>query len=285
MRRPSIVLSSFIAIIVLAPACASESTTKSASPAASSPGAATAPTTLDPGATTPATTATPTPAAPAPSAAAADAARGARLLRIDHVVDGDTIKLADGRTVRLLQIDTPEKYGSPECYGQRASATLRSLLDGGDRVWLERDPALDDVDRYGRLLRYVHVGSTNVNLWLVQRGAASVWFYGGDRGRYAARLLRAAERARAARRGLWGACRGTQLDTSRGVETGPAGSSGPADAASGAAQISGAGSAAKLPMAPPYPPDVDCADLPGPVRVTPDDPHRLDRNHDGIGCN
>ncbi|TQK52228.1 hypothetical protein FBY35_2656 [Streptomyces sp. SLBN-118] len=31
-------------------------------------------------------------------------------------------------------------------------------------------------------------------------------------------------------------------------------------------------------------PDVDCSDLPGPVWVGPDDPHDLDRDGDGIGC-
>ncbi|WP_189719210.1 excalibur calcium-binding domain-containing protein [Streptomyces chryseus] len=31
-------------------------------------------------------------------------------------------------------------------------------------------------------------------------------------------------------------------------------------------------------------PDVDCADLPGPVWVGPSDPHNLDRDGDGIGC-
>ena len=31
-------------------------------------------------------------------------------------------------------------------------------------------------------------------------------------------------------------------------------------------------------------PDVDCADLDGPVWVGDDDPHRLDRDGDGIGC-
>lgn len=31
-------------------------------------------------------------------------------------------------------------------------------------------------------------------------------------------------------------------------------------------------------------PDVDCSDLSVPVWVGPDDPHRLDRDGDGIGC-
>ncbi|MEU5717843.1 excalibur calcium-binding domain-containing protein [Streptomyces sp. NPDC020403] len=42
------------------------------------------------------------------------------------------------------------------------------------------------------------------------------------------------------------------------------------------------------PLIPPGPPagvpDVDCSDLPGPVWVGPSDPHRLDRDGDGIGC-
>jgi hypothetical protein len=35
---------------------------------------------------------------------------------------------------------------------------------------------------------------------------------------------------------------------------------------------------------PPPPPDLDCADVPGSVRVGASDPHRLDADDDGIGC-
>ena len=38
------------------------------------------------------------------------------------------------------------------------------------------------------------------------------------------------------------------------------------------------------PPGPPPGPDVDCSDLPGPVRVGPSDPHNLDADGDGIGC-
>ena len=75
------------------------------------------------------------------------------------------------------------------------------MLPVGARVRVERDPALDDIDRYGRLLRYVFKGRLNVNVDLVRKGAASVWFYDGDRGRYADQLLRAAENARASSAG------------------------------------------------------------------------------------
>ena len=53
----------------------------------------------------------------------------------------------------------------------------------GARVALVLDPRLDKVDRFGRTLAYVMKNGENVNLALVQKGAASVWFYDGARGR------------------------------------------------------------------------------------------------------
>jgi endonuclease YncB( thermonuclease family) len=108
--------------------------------------------------------------------------------------------------VRLLQIDTPE-LGSGECYSRRAAKDLRRLLPSGTTVSLASDTRLDTVDRYGRLLRYVFRGGLNVNVALVAQGDATIWFYGGVRGRYAPRLLAVGRRARAERRGLWGGCR------------------------------------------------------------------------------
>lgn len=127
-----------------------------------------------------------------------------RALRVAGVVDGDTLELDTGDRIRLVQIDAPEATG--ECYGRKAGSVLRRLPPVGTTVRVARDPRLDDVDRYGRLLRYVFSGRRNVNLLLVKRGAASVWFFQGDRGRYANALLRAAEAARANGRGAWGAC-------------------------------------------------------------------------------
>jgi len=138
---------------------------------------------------------------------------------VEEVVDGDTIRLEDGRRVRLVQIDTPE-LSEAECYSQQARGELERLLPAGSAVSLRRDDKLGDEDRFGRQLRYVFRGDSNVNLQLVRRGAASVWFVGGDRGGYAPRLLDAAKQARRSRRGLWRACPGASLDTSRGVDTG-----------------------------------------------------------------
>jgi len=143
-------------------------------------------------------------------------------MRVGHVTDGDTLALADGTRVRLVQVDTPEVYFGTECFGAQASAALRRLLPPGTRIRLVADPALDRVDRYGRLLRYVVRvrDGLNVNVALVRAGVAAPYFYDGDRGRYATLLTRLALRARAEHRGLWGACPGTRVDFERAVDTG-----------------------------------------------------------------
>ena len=192
------------------------------------------------------------------------------------VVDGDTLTVTSGQRVRLVQIDTPE-VGTGECYSRAAARELRSLAPPGTTVSLERDRALDDVDRYGRLLRYVWRGSTNVNLELVRRGAATVWLYDRASGRYASRLLAAARDARADGRGLWGAC-----DT---VPYGPA-TTAPRVAA-GKSSGSGGRCDAAYPTVciPPPPPDLDCADVSfRRFRVLAPDPHRFDGDGDGVGC-
>ncbi|HEY7398645.1 MAG TPA: thermonuclease family protein [Gaiellaceae bacterium] len=152
----------------------------------------------------------------------ASAAPSGTLGRIDHVADGDTVDLTNGAKIRLVQIDTPEVYFTPECYGKQASAITKRLLPAGTLVRLTAEPATDRVDEYGRLLRYVTRvrDGLNVNVYLVRVGAAAPYFYDGRRGRYAALLDRLARRARTLHLGLWGACRGTPFDPDRGVATG-----------------------------------------------------------------
>jgi len=157
-------------------------------------------------------------------AAPAAAPGSSAVFRIDHVADGDTVDLTNGAKIRLVQIDTPEVYFSPECYGKQASAITKRLLPPGTRVRLAVEPATDRVDEYGRLLRYVIRArdGLNVNVYLVRVGAAAPYFYDGRRGRYAALLDRLTRRARARHLGLWGACPGTPYAPDRGVATGPA---------------------------------------------------------------
>jgi len=202
-------------------------------------------------------------------------ARHSHAFTVRRVIDGDTIKLANGRSVRLLQIDSPELQEG-ECYGAQAKQALSRLLRPGSLVRLQTDPKLDTVDRYGRLLRYVIRRGTNLNVQLVRVGAASVWFYDGVRGRYAGRLLAAAAAARKAGRGLWGACPGTVFDPTHGVNTG---------LATGSAAASGCDPSYPTVCIPPPPPDLDCGDISYTnFTVLPPDPHHFDGNHNGVGC-
>lgn len=133
------------------------------------------------------------------------------------VVDGDTLRLRDGRRIRLVQIDAPEH---DECYARAATAALRRLASPGVAVTLVRDPLLDEQDDYGRLLRYVVSRRVEVNVALVREGAAAPYFFRGERGVHASRLLAAARAARRERRGMWGACPAARLDPFRGALSG-----------------------------------------------------------------
>jgi micrococcal nuclease len=149
-----------------------------------------------------------------------DRVKKAVTYQVVTVVDGDTIRLANGKTVRLLQIDTPELHGRAECFGALAAEATRRLL-AGKRVTLVADPTLDDHDHYGRLLRYVYLDGQNVNLRLVAEGVAAPYFYRGEQGLYAWPLDRRAREARAKARGLWGHCPQAAYTPMRALQSGP----------------------------------------------------------------
>lgn len=138
----------------------------------------------------------------APAIARLEGGKGEHIAR---VVDGDSVDLTSGAKIRLVQIDAPE-LGSGECYSLAAASTLRRLLPRGVAVGLEADPRLAQVDKHGRLLRYAWRGKANLNVELIREGAATVWLFRGERGRYANRLLAAARKARDENKGMWGAC-------------------------------------------------------------------------------
>jgi micrococcal nuclease len=144
------------------------------------------------------------------------------LVVVDFVPDGDTVQLDDGRRVRLVQLDSPEGGEGEECYADEARDTLRAFIDQGTEILLVADPLLDQEDRFGRLLRYVVVDGENVNVELVRRGAATVWFFDGEEGIFATELLEAATLANENKTGLWGACPDTPFDPRHGADTGPA---------------------------------------------------------------
>ena len=124
---------------------------------------------------------------------------------VEYVHDGDTLFLEDGRKVRLLGIDTPEVGEHAECYGEEATALLRSLLPEGANVRVLSD--VQPLDQYGRSLLFVYTDdATLVNLVMLESGAAEAVVLEPNV-LFAARLLAAEDEARAEGLGLWGACR------------------------------------------------------------------------------
>lgn len=110
---------------------------------------------------------------------------------VKRVVDGDTFLLENGDRVRLLGIDTPEKYESKKLdrdvestkqdkktikkLGQLASEYVKKFVEG-KKVYLEKEPNYDDKDRYGRLLRWIYLeDGTFVNGKIVKDGYAQVY--------------------------------------------------------------------------------------------------------------
>jgi micrococcal nuclease len=99
------------------------------------------------------------------------------IAQVTRVIDGDTIEVdlnGVGYRVRYLGVNTPES--DEPCYKDATDAN-RNLV-GGKMVTLVRDRS--NTDRFGRLLRYVYVGSTFVNRELVRQGFAEAVLYPPD---------------------------------------------------------------------------------------------------------
>lgn len=135
--------------------------------------------------------------------------------RITHVTDGDTVSVrAYGAArkrydVRLIGIDTPEKYGGRECGSAGASKSMRRKGPAGTKVILVTDPSQDLFDRYGRLLAYVvrKRGGLDLNRAQVAAGWARVYVY-DDAFRRLDGYRRAQRKADRGNAGVWGQCGG-----------------------------------------------------------------------------
>ena len=146
----------------------------------------------------------PEPALPLPAPPSAPRAELERRgpFTVTRVLDGDTVKLDSGETVRLIGVDAPELH-HPELpvqrFGQEAGDFLKRMLEGFE-VTLEMEPA-EMKDKYGRTLAYVWKGDRLANKELIRRGYAYAYTRFDFRRRD--EFLALEKEARRAQYGLW----------------------------------------------------------------------------------
>jgi len=119
--------------------------------------------------------------------------------------DGDTLRLADGRRVRLIGVNTPElgRQGLPDQpLAQRARKAVQTFLAVGSRAGLLLDAG--GRDHYGRTLAHLYDSHGNsLEVYLLSRGLA--WHVAIPPNLRLADCLAAVEQeARNAGKGLWG---------------------------------------------------------------------------------
>lgn len=147
------------------------------------------------------------------------------LVNVVSVTDGDTIKVQIGtqtKTIRFIGIDTPETKDPRkpvQCFGQEASNKMKELVEN-KQVIIESDTSQGELDKYGRLLRYVFLpDGTNVNLKMISDGYAHEYTYNLPY-KYQSEFKAAQKDADINNRGLWAptTCNG---DTSQAIVRDP----------------------------------------------------------------
>ncbi|CAK9062580.1 unnamed protein product [Durusdinium trenchii] len=143
------------------------------------------------------------------------------------------VKLAFAGRCRLIGVNTPEtvaprqKAGEPpDCYGPEASAFTKGLFPPGTKVKVELDA--EPVDKYGRQLVYLYRSKDGLflNAELVKQGAARRYKVAPNV-KYDAKFVELEKDAKAAGRGLWGACAGKSTPSAAAAPAAPTASAGP----------------------------------------------------------
>lgn len=133
---------------------------------------------------------------------------------ISRVIDGDTVETNSGEKVRLIGVDTPEKFGkvntdefrgvtNESClkkYSYEATSFMEMNIEG-EEVILERDILTGNRGSYGRLLRYINHSETDYNRKLVEKGLARVYTESSFTRK--SKYINAEEKARGENIGLW----------------------------------------------------------------------------------
>ena len=99
-------------------------------------------------------------------------------VEVARVVDGDTVRLKDGRSIRMIGLNAPEtgkKGRTDEPYAVAARQRLQALIEASDsRVSLVI--GREGKDRYGRTLAHLYgADGENLEARLLAEGLGSRW--------------------------------------------------------------------------------------------------------------
>ena len=143
--------------------------------------------------------------------------------KVKRVIDGDTIELEDGRTIRYLGIDTPELGKTNAGYASNAFIWNRSMLISDLSNYIGKEVRLykgnQNKDSYGRYLRYVTIMTVDpynmksyeffINDMLLKYGFAihREEFENQQLSDIYNQFVNSEKEAKINRRGLWGGCK------------------------------------------------------------------------------
>lgn len=115
---------------------------------------------------------------------------------VKRVIDGDTIVLDNNEVVRLIGINTPEKYQE---FFTEATLKTKELIFGKEIV-LEYDKTRKDI--YGRTLAYIYCEDIFINSELLRQGFAKLMTIPPNT-KYAKEFKEALNYAKKEKRGIW----------------------------------------------------------------------------------
>jgi endonuclease YncB( thermonuclease family) len=112
---------------------------------------------------------------------------------IANIIDGDTVKIENGQSVRLKGINTPEE-------SMPLSLEAREFLENlvqNQTVELESY----GFDRYGRIIAYIFLNGENINKKILENGFGHLYYYEKDN--HYNEMLQAESKAFDEKRGIW----------------------------------------------------------------------------------
>ena len=89
-----------------------------------------------------------------------------------EIIDGDTFRTGDGKIIRLLCVDTPEK--NQKGYDEAVDFLSERLFYSDIRL------EGNETDKYGRSLRWVYVDDILINKEIIDLGFGTLFEYDGE---------------------------------------------------------------------------------------------------------